>query len=69
MTLTSEQGCAADALPELVSVQDIARQLHVGKSTIYSWHAEGCLPAYRLGGALRFALSDVLAFIDERREA
>ena len=62
---------APEALPALVTVQDIARQLRVGKSTVYGWHSEGRLPAFRLGdgrGALRFLLSDVIAFVESRRE-
>ena len=60
-----------EALPVLLTVQDIARRFHVGQSTIYEWHRLGRLPAYRLGdgtGALRFSLEDVLAFLEAQRE-
>lgn len=69
--VATDQARAADTLPELVTVQDLARRLRVGRSTVYAWHAEGRLPAYRLGeghGGLRFSLADVQAFLEARRE-
>ena len=60
-----------EVLPVLVTVEDIARRFCCGRSTVYEWHRTGRLAAYRMGdgqGGLRFALDDVLAFLQKRRE-
>jgi len=62
---------AVETLPSLLRVSDIARAFSLGKSSIYEAHSAGRLPGYRLGdgkGGLRFAVSDVLRFLAERRE-
>lgn len=61
-----------EQLPQLVKPADLAHRLAVSLSTVYGWHTEGRLSAYRLGdgkGALRFDLADVEAFLASRREA
>ncbi len=62
---------AHHSLPQLLTVADVARALHVGRSTVYEWHRDGRLPGFRLGsghGGLRFDLTEVLRFLESRRE-
>jgi excisionase family DNA binding protein len=62
---------APHGLPQLLTVADVARALHVGRSTVYEWHRDGRLPGFRLGsghGGLRFDLAEVRSFLESRRE-
>lgn len=39
---------------ELMTAEELARQLKVRVGTIYSWAAAGTLPTFRVGRLLRF---------------
>lgn len=48
----------------LLSVRELADYLGVATSTLYSWRTRGeGPPGYRVGGQLRFRLSEVDAWI------
>ena len=52
----------------LLTVPDVAEQLHVGRSTVYRWVATGQLASVRLSGrTLRFRQDDIERFIRARR--
>lgn len=52
----------------LLTVEETARRLGIGKSTLYrTWEALGLRP-YRVGERLRFRDSDLEAWMDEQRE-
>jgi excisionase family DNA binding protein len=56
-------------LEPLLDVTDLAAYLGVPVSTVYDWRTRGQGPAaYRFGKHLKFALSDVQAWIASRRE-
>ena len=52
-------------LPELLSLTEGARLLHVHRNTLRNWTNRGLIRAYRLGnrGDRRFALTDLLSFL------
>ena len=50
-------------LDPLLSIEELAEYLGVPVTTIYDW----C--AIRVGRHVKFAVSDVLAWIDEQRES
>jgi excisionase family DNA binding protein len=53
----------------LLTVEETAERLGIGKSTLYrTWQQLG-LPAYRVGGRLRFRDTDLEEWIDEHRAA
>jgi excisionase family DNA binding protein len=54
---------------KLLTVEATAERLGIGKSTLYrTWQQLG-LPAYRVGGRLRFRDTDLEAWMDEQRAA
>jgi excisionase family DNA binding protein len=60
---------------ELISVRTLARVLDCSPKTVRDWMykdrrtpAADPLPYYRLGGLVRFRLSEVAAWVDRRRQ-
>ena len=53
----------------LLTVEETAKRLGIGKSTLYrTWKALG-LPAYRVGDRLRFRDTDLEEWMDAQRAA
>ena len=50
-----------------LSLSETARMLGVSERTIHRWIHDGRLPAYKPGHAYRFRLSEIEAFLEERR--
>jgi excisionase family DNA binding protein len=58
------------ALEPLLSTQELAEYLGVPVKTIYEWRTGGHGPcAVRVGRHLKFAVSDVQAWVAQQREA
>lgn len=56
-------------LEPLISIEALSAYLDVPVSTIRDWRTDGKGPrAIRIGGRVRFATSDVLSWLAERRE-
>ncbi len=56
-------------LEPLLSIEELAEYLDIPVSTIRDWRTDGKGPrAIRLGGRLRFAVSDVQTWLGEQRE-
>jgi len=56
-------------LEPLLSVPDLAEYLGVPVQTIYDWRLRGEGPrAYRFGKRIKFAVSDVRAWVDSHRD-
>jgi len=59
-----------DALEPLLSIERLAEYVGVPVVTIYRWRTEGKGPcAVRIGRHLKFALSDVRAWLETVRES
>lgn len=57
------------ALEPLLDITELADYLGIPISTLYDWRARGLGPrAYRFGKRLKFALSDVQAWMESQRE-
>ena len=57
-------------LEPLLSIDELAEYLGVPVTTIYDWRVDGKGPcAIRIGRHVKFALSDVQAWIAQQREA
>ncbi len=56
----------ADA-EKLLTIDDVSERLSVSISTVRRIVREGLLPAYRVGGRLRFKLHEVDAYVDAQR--
>jgi len=50
-----------------LSLSETARLINVSERTIHRWIQDGRLPAYKPGRAYRFRMSDIEAFLEERR--
>ena len=56
-------------LEPLIGLPELAAYLGIPVSTIYDWRVNGKGPrAYRFGKYLKFAASDVRAWIEQQRE-
>ena len=55
-----------DPVPVLVSVGEASQILNVHPNTLRKWSDTGLIPSYRIGRRRdrRFALSDILAFLN-----
>ena len=53
----------------LMTAQDVAQFLRVGRATVYRYARQGALPTVRFGGAVRFRRGAVEAFAREDRPA
>ncbi len=59
----------APGLEPLLTVEELAGYLGVPVATIYDWRVDGKGPrAIRVGRHVKFAVSDVRAWIDAQRE-
>jgi excisionase family DNA binding protein len=57
-------------LEPLLSMQELADYLGVPLATVYDWRVDGKAPrAIRVGRHVKFAVSDVRAWLEARREA
>lgn len=57
-------------LDPLLSVEDLSEYLGVPVTTIYDWRVDGKGPCgVRIGRHVRFAVSDVLAWVEAQRES
>lgn len=54
-------------LEELVDAAEAARYLGLARKTVYTWAEQGRLPAYRIGRALRFRVSELKDYIAASR--
>ena len=64
------QQSALSGLDPLVSVDELAEYLGVPIRTIYDWRQTGHGPCgIRIGRHLKFAVSDVTAWLDTQRDA
>jgi excisionase family DNA binding protein len=51
----------------LLTVRQVAARLHACRATIYSMVERGDLPHIRIGNAVRFAPSDLVAALERHR--
>jgi excisionase family DNA binding protein len=57
---------APACFPELLSIGEVAKRLKLSTKTIRRWIERGELRVYRLGGQIRIAERDLVAFLNER---
>ncbi|WP_240607086.1 helix-turn-helix domain-containing protein [Cryobacterium aureum] len=66
---TNENNSTAVSLEPLMDVVELAAYLGIPVSTVYDWRVHGKGPAaYRFGKHLKFAISDVQAWMAQQRE-
>lgn len=64
-----EPNITLSGLEPLLSIEALAEYLDVPVTTIRDWRTDGKGPcAIRVGGRVRFAVSDVLHWLAEQRE-
>lgn len=55
-------------MDDLLTLDEVARQLRVSRKTLLNWRAQGLGPkGFRLGRAVVFERADVRLWIEERR--
>jgi excisionase family DNA binding protein len=58
---------SAVELERLLTAREVAEVLGFAPATIVDWAERGELPHFKIGGRLRFRLSEVGAWLEERR--
>ncbi len=53
-------------LPEILTLEEVARYLRVSERTVYDWVQKGDLPAGKLGSSWRFKRVDIQRWADEK---
>jgi excisionase family DNA binding protein len=61
------QDTAIEAEPLLLTIDEVRSHLRVSLSTVGRLVKDGVLPAYRVGGRLRFKRHEVVEYIDAQR--
>ncbi|MDE3224374.1 MAG: helix-turn-helix domain-containing protein, partial [Nitrospirota bacterium] len=51
----------------LLTIQDVARQLQIKRSTIYAWVAEAKIPFFKVHGLIRFRQDDINGWVESFR--
>lgn len=51
----------------LWTIDDVSEYLNVKKATLYSWVRNGTIPAYKIGGALRFNPIDIERIVEDSK--
>ncbi len=65
-----EPKSSVDPVERLLTPDELSEWLHVPKQTVYRWRTRGGGPsAYRVGRHVRYAISDVERWLEERRSA
>lgn len=52
----------------MLSAAELAEVLGFSAGTIVDWSEEGKIPSFKLGGRLRFRESEVVEWLEERRQ-
>lgn len=54
------------ALPEIMTIEEVAEYLRVSERTVYDWASKGEIPCGKIGTAWRFKRSDVETWVNKR---
>ena len=57
-----------DSTP-LMTSREAMRYLNVSRTTLWRLTRDGMLPAYRIGGDLRFKMADIQGFLERQKVA
>ena len=57
----------SNTLPNMLTPDDLAGILRISKTSVYRLVERRRIPFFRVGGSLRFAKSDVLAYLNGNR--
>jgi excisionase family DNA binding protein len=52
---------------DLMTEQDLARHLKICRRQLYNWRVAGLIPYFKLGKAVRFRATDVVAALERMR--
>jgi excisionase family DNA binding protein len=56
------------SLEPMLTAAELAEILGFSAGTIVDWSEAGAIPSFKLGGRLRFRESEVLEWLEERRQ-
>ena len=54
--------------PELMTVDNAARAMSIGRSTMYLWIARGLVPTFRVNGVVRIPRTALMRMIEAQVE-
>lgn len=67
LSLVSEQIDKVDSKPSeiYITAEEVSKKLSVDKSTLWRWDKSGYLPKIKMGGKIRYRLSDIEKLMKE----
>lgn len=68
MHLVPDDGDEVMSLEQMLTASQLAEVLGFQPGTIVDWFERGELPGYRIGGRLRFRESEVVEWLEQRRQ-
>ena len=57
----------SNTLPNMLTRDELARYFRISKTGVYRLVEKRQIPFYRVGGSLRFAKNDVMAYLNGKR--
>ena len=54
-------------MEQLLTARELAERLGFSAATVVDWAERGAIPSFKVGGRLRFRESEVLAWLEQRR--
>jgi excisionase family DNA binding protein len=58
---------AIDSVPELVTVEQLARRWGLKPDTLRAWARRGDIPSIKIGTLTMFHVADLIAFLEARK--
>lgn len=52
---------------QLMTLEEVAQHLRIGKRTTYAWAKSGKLPAFKVGGSWRFDRADIDRWVEKQK--
>lgn len=63
----AEKELSGAEIEPLMTVEEVAQYFRVGRQTVYNMASSGTLSSVKIGGALRFRKSEIIAYNENRR--
>jgi len=60
------ENCSSNEMHGLLTVEEVARYLHISPRTVESWVRTGKIPHIKLGSAVRFDLGQIQPWLKAR---
>lgn len=63
----AERALSGADIEPLMTAEEVSQYFRLGLQTVYNMASSGTLPSVKIGGALRFRKSEIIAYNENRR--